>query len=305
MMGVYMKYIYLILCLLMAFGILGAEMQGNTSLYGYKFLNVPSGPISLAMASRGVHNTDNATAFILQPAASCEADHRILAITSSPWLADTQANCVAYSYAKRVSHFGIALRNLDYGDIENRDDTAFLIGNYRPLDFDLLLNYSYRMSPSLYFGFNVGGLYQKLNTATSLGAHGDFGFSFIPPIAGTKLSATFRNVGQATNTNEEKVRFPTSTEADFTKQLKLGETDLLLGASGLKVAGEDMKGSLSAELQLFKLLSLRGGYKLNYAAENISAGFGLAYRRISIDYGYAAFNDGLNDVHSLGVAYQF
>jgi hypothetical protein len=300
-----MKYTYIILCLLLILGNLNAEMQGEVSQYGYKFLNVPSGPISLALASRGVHSTGNAAAFILQPAAACEADQRILTLTTSPWLADTSANCLAYSYAKRVSHFGIALRNLDYGEIENRDDTGFLIGNYTPLDIDLLLNYSYRMSPYLYFGFNFGGLYQKLNTATSLGAHGDFGFSMMPPFAGTKLSATIRNVGQATKTNEEKVRFPTSAEADFSKQLKVGENDLMLGLSGIKVAGEEIKGSLSAELELFKLLSLRGGYKLNYAAENISAGFGLAYRRLRVDYGYAAFTDGLNDVHSLGVAYQF
>jgi len=305
MMGAHMKYTYIILCLLLAISMLNADTEGDVGLYGYKFLNVPSGPISLAMASRGVHNANNATAFILQPAAACEADQRILTLSSSPWLADTQSSCLAYSYAKRLSHFGIAFRNLDYGEIENRDDTGFLIGSYNPLDVDLLLNYAYRMSPYLYFGFNVGGLYQKLNTATSLGAHADFGFSLIPPIKGTKLSATFRNIGNATRTNEETVRFPSSIEADLTKQMPLGDNNLLFGLSYIKVAGEETKGSISAEVELFKLLSLRAGYKVNYAAENLSAGFGLAYRRIRVDYGFAAFTDGLNDVHSFGLAYQF
>ncbi|MDD2228066.1 MAG: PorV/PorQ family protein [Candidatus Cloacimonetes bacterium] len=300
-----MKYTYMILCLLLAIGLLSADTDSDVGLYGYKFLNVPSGPISIGMASRGVHNSYNAAAFILQPAAACEADQRVITLTSSPWLADTQANCLAYSYAKRLSHFGIAFRNLDYGEIENRDDTGFLIGNYHPLDVDLLVNYSYRMSPYLYFGFNVGALYQKLNTATSLGAHGDFGFSIIPPLEGTKLSAAFRNIGQATKTNEYGVRFPTSIEADLSKQMPLGDNKLLLGLGYIKVAGEETKGSVSAELELFKLLSLRAGYKLNYAAEDLSAGFGIAYRRIRVDYGYAAFTDGLNDVHSFGLAYQF
>ena len=300
-----MKYIYVALVFALALSGLSAQMQRDASRYGYKFLNVPGDPVSLAMANRGTHSEGNAAAFILQPAASCELNHRILSVSTSPWLADTQANTVAYSYAKRSSHFGIALRNLDYGEIENRDDTSFLIGTYHPLDLDLLLNYSYRMSPSLYFGFNFGGLYQKLNTATSLGAHGDFGFSYMPPIAGTKLSATFRNVGQATATNQEKVQFPTSWETDLSKELKLGENKLLLCAGTVKVAGEELKGSLSTELELFNMLRLRGGYKLNYDAEGLSAGFGLAYRKIGVAYGFAAFSDGLNDVHSLGVAYSF
>lgn len=300
-----MKYTTLILFLLLVLGSLFANASEDTALYGYKFLNVPSGPINLALANRGVHSSGNASAFILQPAAACETDQRILSISSTPWLADTNANTLAYSYGKKLSHFGIALRNLDYGEIENRDDTGFLIGHYNPIDIDIIANYSYRMSPSLYFGFNLGALYQKLNTATSLGVHSDFGFSMLPPLKGTKLSAVVRNIGQSTKTNEVKVRFPTSFEADLTKKLPIGEQELQLGFSVIDVAGEDMKSSINAELELFSILSLRSGYKINQDAQNLSAGIGISYRRISVDYGFAAFSDGLNDVHSFGLTYNF
>jgi len=300
-----MKHTTLILFLLLVIGSVFAGASEDTALYGYKFLNVPSGPISLALANRGVHSSGNASAFILQPAAACEADQRILTLSSTPWLVDTQANTLAYSYAKKLSHFGIALRNLDYGEIENRDDTGFLIGHYNPIDIDIIANYSYRMSPSLYFGFNLGALYQKLNTATSMGVHGDFGFSMLPPIKGTKLSAVFRNIGQSTKTNEIKVRFPTSFEADLTKELPIGEQELMLGFGIIDVAGENLKSSINTELKLFDILTLRGGYKINQDAQNLSAGLGLAYRRFGVDYGFAAFSDGLNDVHSFGLTYHF
>lgn len=299
-----MKSTFLGLIMILVIGLLMADIHADAGEYGYKFLNVPAGPISLALGNRSSLD-GNPAAFLLHPAVACETDQRVIGLSHSPWLEDTQANLLAYSYGKRVSHFGIALRNLDYGDVENRDDTGYLIGYYNPLDLDIMANYAYRMSPNLYFGFNFGALYQKLNTATSLGLHTDFGFSFMPPVADTKLSGSIRNIGNSTKTNNEKVRFPTSLEADLSKTFRFGAGEMMLGLGATKVVDEELKGSLYSELSLFKVLKLRGAYKSNYAAEGISAGFGLAIRRISLDYGFAAFSEGLNDVHSVGLAYQF
>jgi hypothetical protein len=291
--------------MILAFSLLTAGIHDHAGEYGYDFLNVPSGPVSIALAGRGAHSMNNPAAFIMHPAAACEYDQRVLGVSHSPWLEDTQANTLAYSYAKRVSHFGIALRNLDYGELETRDDYGNLIGHFNPLDMDLMANYAYRISPSLYFGFNFGALYQKLDTATSLGLHSDFGFSLIPPVAGSKLSASIRNIGNATKTNDVSTRFPTTIEADISKEIKFSIGEVMIGASGTKVIDEEMKGTLYSEVSLYKVLKIRGGYKLNYSAQNLSAGLGLTVRRISVDYGFAAFSDGLNDVHSIGLSYQF
>ncbi|MDD4309629.1 MAG: hypothetical protein PHO32_04570 [Candidatus Cloacimonetes bacterium] len=301
-----MKHLILILCLLLIGSLaLAEETNENAGKYGYKFLNVPSGPVSIALAGRGVHSPGNSTSFIFQPAASCENGERILGLSHSPWLIDTAANCLSYSYSQRTHHFGIAMRNLDYGELENRDDTGFLIGHYNPLDVDILTNYARRITPSFYLGINAGILYQKLNTATSLGAHTDLGLSYLPPLSGSKLSISARNLGLASKTNQETVKFPTSYEADISNVQKFGETSVMLAVAGIKGMDEDAKFSVSSEVGLLNMVSLRFGYKFNYAAENLSAGLGVAYRKVHIDYAYAAFSEELNAVHSIGVAYQF
>jgi len=305
MMKTHIKYLLATLCLLTTITLLPAEIHDNAGQYGYKFLSVPYGPVSLALASRGAHSSSNATAFIVQPAAVCELDQRIIAVSHSPWLVDTQANCLAYSYARKTSHFGVVLRNLDYGDIENRDDTGYLIGYYNPLDVDVMANYSRRYSPSLYFGMNLGVLYQKLDTATSLGLHSDLGVSWLPPLKGAKLSLAARNLGYASKTNTERLDFPLSLEADYSYKLTIADQQLGLMSSLIKPVDGDLRGSFGAELTMYELFTLRGGYKLNYSAENLSAGFGVNYKGIGIDYGYAAFEDDLNSVHSFGIKYNF
>jgi len=282
-----------------------AEVHSLAGKYGYKFLNVPPGPVSIALGGGGAHCLDTPYAFIDQPAAACEADQRILGIAISPWLVDTDANTLAYSYAKRTSHFGLAMRNLDYGEVENRDETGFLIGYYNPVDITLLANYAYRMGPSTWIGTNFGVLYQKLDTATSLGAYADVGVSMLPPIKDCKLSASIRNIGNATKTDVEKTLFPTTIQADLTKDFHLQGQTVTLGLNCKKGMDENLKGTIYSQIEIFNMLKLRGAYKLGYAAEDISAGFGIAYHRFSIDYGYAAFDNGLNDVQSFGVSYQF
>jgi len=50
---------------------------------------------------------------------------------------------------------------------------------------------------------------------------------------------------------------------------------------------------------------LRAGYKINYDAENVSAGFGIEWQGITVDYGWASWTSHFNDTHCLGITYSF
>ena len=300
-----MKHILTTLCLILISVMSFASISENAGTYGYKFLNVPCGPGALSLAGRGVFSMDNSSAFILQPAVSCMNNQRLLSITHNLWLADTQANMIAYSYAQRKSHFGIVMRNLDYGEIENRDDSGLLIGNYHPLDIDLAANYAHRLTPSFFGGVNMGVFYQKLNTASSLALHTDIGVCYLPPLNDAQLSLAVRNLGVANYTDEERVKLPTCFEMDVNKGFTIAEQHISVGGSAIQTLDEDLKGNVNLECQLFKLLALRGGYLFGYDAQDFCAGFGVNYKNISVDYGYGAFNSELNDVHSFGITYKF
>jgi hypothetical protein len=300
-----MKQIFTTLCLILISAMCFAGINKDAGTYGYKFLNVPYGPVALSLAGRGVYSSNNSSAFILQPASSCVNDQRLLGITHNMWLADTQANMISYSYSRKIDHFGIAIRNLDYGDIENRDDMGIMIGSYHPIDIDATANYARRLSPNFYTGVNLGVLYQKLNTASSLALHSDLGFCYLPPVKNTKISLAVRDLGVANKTDDERVKLPTSFEMDINKGFLLADQQIFLGGSAIQTLDEDLKGSINLEGNLFQIFSIRGGYLLGYDAQDFSAGSGVKYKNISVDYGYGAFNSELNDVHSFGVTYRF
>ncbi|NLW18343.1 MAG: PorV/PorQ family protein [Candidatus Cloacimonetes bacterium] len=300
-----MKNRILSIILILVASSLVAGIPSNAGQYGYQFLDIGGDPVSLALAGRGISSGAELTAFLRQPAASATASHQALGAVHTRWLEDTAANNVFYSYSNRKFHFGMALRTLDYGQIEIRDDNGLLIGEYSPLDVDLLGNYAIRLTPSIYAGINAGLVYEKLNTDSSYGLHSDLGFTWLTPLKDTQFSMAVRNLGFSSAMNEERTLFPIGLEMDLSKSFEFGEHGLKVELSGTKAIDENWKGAVSAEFGIYGLAMVRAGYKINHDAENLTAGLGVRWKNIGLDYGWAAFSHNLNDIHSLGISYRF
>lgn len=296
---------YILFWLLLIAVSLYADIHSAAGTYGYKFLNIPVHPVSVALGGRGVHNTANNLAWLSQPAVSCIELGKSAGAAQVNWIGDTSLSSAYYSNSNRSNHIGFAFRNLNYGEIEKRDDTGFLIGNYNPVDISVMGNYSSRLGAAFYLGINLGVMYQKLDTASSLGVNSDIGVSILPPIEESKVSLSLRNFGSATKTKDQSELLPYSFELDFFKAFDVMNQKLEIEVSGIKSADSDLRMVLGAELKLMQHLALRTGYKFNYDAENLTAGLGISISRFQIDYGYAAFNEGLMDVHSFGIRYNF
>ncbi|MDY0111563.1 MAG: PorV/PorQ family protein [Candidatus Syntrophosphaera sp.] len=297
----------LILSLIMLFSVfLNADIHHNAGKYGYQFLDISTNPVSLALAGRGIQSSSMLASFLHQPSSSTINAHRTIGAGHIIWLADTSCDNLYYSWSNRKNHFGLAFRSLDYGELELRDDNGMLIGHYSPLDIDLLGNYAMRVTPSLYTGINVGIAYEKLDTDSSLGLHSDLGISWLTPIAGTQFDIAIRNLGISSEMDEERTLFAPSLEMDFSKSINYQNADIIFEISSMKAVDENWKAAVSSEIALLEhLLSLRVGYKINYDAENLTAGLGLNWKNLGIDYGWASFSDHLNNVHSFGLSYQF
>jgi len=300
-----MKRYTFILIALMATLTLGAGIHENAGEYGYQFLDIPISPLNMAMAGRGVHSPLSNASWILQPAVSCMQNGKSAAAAHSVWIGETAYTTAWYSNANRKSHMGLALRNLNYGDIEKRDETGYLLGYYQPVDIAVSGNYARRINPTLYAGMNLSVVYQKLDTASSLGLATDFGLTALPPLKDTMISFAIRNLGISNKTDEEAIDLPLSVDLDFYKGIPLGNEMMGLEAGIQKSVDEDLQYTMAMELSLLTLLRLRGGYKFNHDSQSFSAGLGVQLSRFGIDYGFAAFDEGLEDVHSFGLRYNF
>lgn len=282
-----------------------AQIQDNAGEYGFKFLNIPVSPASLALAGRAPNALTTPTAFVLQPASNTIDRQRSLGLAHSKWLADTDYTTVFYSYSTRRNHLGLLLRNLSYGEIEKRDEAGNIIGVYNPLDLGLMMNYSIRITPSQYIGANAGFVYEKLASASSVGISTDLGYTWLPPVQDSKLSLTVRNIGLSSKMDDEAISLPLMAELDINKVFGFNANRFVLGASLSKSIDEPFKGTVHSELTLRDIMILRAGYRINYSGEALSAGVGFRFQNFGLDYGWADSVGDLNSIHALGLSYHF
>jgi len=301
-----MRYILIVFLLaIMPFTIIG--INSNAGEFGFQFLQIPISPVASALGGTGIYANSYAGAFIQNPASNLMDERFSLSLQHSMWIVDTNCSQVVYSNSNRNKHFGLLARILDYGQLENRDDTGLLIGNYHPLDANLMANYAIRIMPDHLLGINAGVLYEKLDTASSYGINADLGYIFLTPVTNVILFSSVKNIGFTSKMDNETIKLPLTVEAGmgyifdelsfadkFSQQLTFN-----------KAIDTGVRISYAAELSLWQILALRLGYKYPYDEENITAGLGINWNNLEIDYGWTSFSDRLNDTHSFGITYNF
>jgi hypothetical protein len=228
-----------------------------------------------------------------------------LSVQHNLWLVDTSCSQIVYSNGNRNRHFGLAGRILDYGQIDTYDDTATLIGNYHPLDANLLVNFAYRLLPDHMLGLNAGLIYEKLDTASSYGISADLGYMFLPPFTNSVLFASVRNIGITSKMENEAIKLPFTFETGIGYSVPMENKQLTLQLAIDKPIDTDLRFTASTEFSLWQVLALRLGYKGNHDEEGLTAGIGINLQKLEIDYGWTSFSDRLNDTHAFGITYNF
>lgn len=314
-----MRLLTLALALLLLPLVAMAEISPDAGAYGFQFLQIPVNPIASALGGTGIYADNYAGAFLNNPAANVLESNRSISVNHSLWLVDTSCSQLIYGNGSRRFHFGLAGRILDYGDIETRDDTGAIIGNYHPLDANLLVNFAFRVLPSHLVGINAGLLYEKLDTASSYGLSTDLGYIYLPPIVNTTVFASVKNIGMTSKMQDESIKLPATYETGISYKLKGEDLDISLQIAANKATDTAVRFIPAAELTVLKMLDLRMGYKTSatqgtgwfvpadgYTTDaNLTAGFGVNWQSLQVDYGWTAFSDKLNDTHAFGITYHF
>ncbi len=299
-----MRYITLAV-LIMLLPLSVTAINSNAGEYGFQFLQIPVNPAAAALAGNGIYANNYSGAFILNPAANLMDERFSISMQHCIWLTDTSCSQLIYSNGNRNRHFGLTARILDYGQLETRDDTGLLIGNFHPLDANILANFALRILPDHMVGINAGLLYEKLDTASSYGFSSDLGYMYLPPITNSLIFASVRNIGTTSKMDQERIKLPLGFETGIGYTMPKDDYNLSGQLALNKSVDSDVRFTISSVLALRQILKLRLGYKTNYDEEGLTAGIGINWSNLEIDYGWTSFTDRLNDTHSFGITYNF
>jgi hypothetical protein len=176
------------------------------------------------------------------------------------------------------------------------------------LDLALVVNSAWRLHPDHYFGVNANLLYEKIDAASSIGMSFDAGYTYLPPIKDMKIYVVGRNLGFTSEMDKEKIDLPTRLDWGVSKDFALSTLRFSTEYKSIHETGRHYAGIVGLQATYNEMLSLRFGYKVNFDAENWSAGLGFNMQHISVDYAYTPFNlvsDIIDSTHRVGLTYRF
>ncbi len=300
------KYILLGIVLIALVSLYAQKVDGKSSEYGFQMLKIPTSVAVAGTGGTGAFYAEDAFAVKAHPTAGVVNRTESVSLNSTQWLFDTQLVNLGISHSSGKSSLGLMMRYLDYGDFENRDDQATLTGEYHPMDLDIMVNYGYRVHPDHFVGVNISLLYEKINTASCYGVSGDLGYTWLTPFKGLKAYATIKNIGTTSEMSSEKIEIPMGYELGFAKDFSLPSVTLQGDMRMIKYEDDDnMKMNLGVAAIMMDIIRLRAGYKINYDIEDVSAGIGIHWKSLGVDYTWIPIKEEIGDVHMIGLTYDF
>lgn len=301
-----LKKILTVVLLFGSFALLSADPINVESEYGWKMLTIPVAPSVSAMAGTGVSASQEASTFIEHPAAGLVNDINSLSASQSLWIFDTQLNSVAINTSSGYRSFGFALRALDYGKLDARDITGEVIGEFHPLDLNLIANFAQRLTPNYYVGINMMMLYQKIQSNSSTGLAFDLGMTYLPPFRGLTINTAVKHIGMTTRVDRSRIKLPVTPELGISYEFPLQFADILTEGRIQKFPDEsNITAQIGTNININRMLNLRTGYYLNHDTRSYTAGIGLELRKIDFNYAFLPFGNDISDAHSFGITYKF
>ncbi len=321
-MRIYKKVISKILVILLMLIPAVIYGQGKLAQTGLQFLQIGVSPRAEAMAGAYVLAGDNSEALFYNVAGITKSTTTFdVSLDRVQWFADIGYNALGVTfqpYDGKYGVFGLSFRNANYGDFYGtRVDAASSngydnTGIFSPTAYAIGLAYAKQLTDKFRIGGQVKYLKQTLgdNILTFGGPQlqnevsgfaFDFGMIYSTGIRGFDFGMDIKNFAADFKYQQYAFEAPLTFRIGLSLNVfeltglqdKLGQ-DLLIVADAVHPRDYGEHLNLGAEYKLYKMVSLRVGYKVNYSEESFTAGLGLNYDlsgsiNMRVDYSYGAF----------------
>jgi hypothetical protein len=299
------RKIFLFLLFMLAVSLSVSYAAGNT---GLAFLKIGVSARTAAMGEAYVATADDASGLFWNPAGSAFMEKRQAHFTHTEWIQGitNEMASVALPTCQGVLGLQTMLNNVD--GIERR-----VIASEEPLgtvsahDFLLGLSFSKRLYERFAVGLSAKYLYEKIYLESASGLAMDLGVRYWDALPGLSLGASLQNIGSMNRLEEEKIALPRIARvgAAYVLPFSIANSTLLLASEFVQIFDDESHFNIGGEFRPVSLLSLRAGYQTGHRSKGTTAGFGLNFRRLTIDYAYVPFSADLGNTQRFSFLVNF
>jgi len=299
-----MRKISFILSIIVLFSGISYAQNDGAGNTGLAFLKLGIGARSIAMGEAFSSLADDGTAFIYNPARMNATENGNVTAMFNKTMLDMTTNFIGAKFRIKKLGIGIGLLKTTVSDIEVRNTPGVPIELFDANNISAGLSLSYEVYKNLSLGVTGKLLYEKFFIDESSGFGMDIGANYI--LKNLSIAAVVSNIGSMNPLRVETTKLPTALRFGASYVYRKDYLSLTGAADAFKVIdGGIFHGHFGAEGGYKDFIFLRAGYMTGYDNKGFTAGLGLKYKTLTLDYALQPFTDGFSSGNSLSLGFNF
>lgn len=294
--------------------LLSASLTAQIGSSGMAFLKLGVSGRGVAMGDAMSALAEGAAATYYNPAGLLHSDTRPapteLMFMHKEWIQDSRTEFLGAAIPLGSGRaLGVSVNSTTVSDIEIRTRPGPPEATFTARNFSVGLSYAQDLNEEIALGATAKFLYEKILVDEASGYAFDLGAQVDLPLENLTAGISLSNLGSMSVLASEKTTLPTLLRVGPAYSITLGEAkDYVVNAAADYMHIFPEKHSYlntGAEFVFQRLLAARAGYQFGSKGRGLTAGLGVAYGVIVLDYAYARLTQDLGNTHSLSLAFRF
>lgn len=274
---------------------------GNT---GLSFLKSGVGAREISMGEAVSSISDDGSVVYYNPARLFSGAKNNVTLMHNASVADYTIDFIGAKVSWTKFAFGIGIHSASVSDIEIRTAPGAVIDKFTSRDLSIGLSLAYKLSKTISIGITPKFLYEKIYVDESSGMAFDFGATYSKEHI--NLSFVYANVGSVNELKNEEIKLPSYIRFGGSYNTVKGNLSYLIGVDGFNVTdGGSFHLHTGAEVGYKDIIFLRGGYMTQYENKSFTAGIGIKYKGLNVDYAFVPYKNEFGSSNSFSLGFTF
>jgi hypothetical protein len=299
----------LLVLLLLPLSAEGAQIFEKVGTLGGQSLKIGVGARAAAMGDAYVALSDDATAVYWNPAGIARLAGQSISLNHTSYPANILFDQAAYVFNIKwiPGMIGVNVRALTMSrDIVRTTYLPDGTGDtFDAGEWAYGLSYARALTDKFSAGLSVNYIQTGLDDVKGSSTTFDFGTLYDVGVMGAKIGMSIQNLGSDMTFIDEKVKMPVFFRVGGSFDvMQQGDNRLIASAEFTHPPDNSEKLNLGAEYGFHDFFFLRGGYKLNYDTQGLTAGFGVKFPLTIVKSSVARLDYAYQDMDFLGATHR-
>jgi hypothetical protein len=270
---------------------------------GVGSLKLPSTPFVAATGSAFIADPTGIQSMRINPANISSRESYGVSFSHTEWFQDVRTEYLAIAAPFRFGNLSFSIGNTSVDDIPIRDLPGPALGSFNSQSTFFQLTYAIKVTEDVSIGIAPKYLYEKIFVDDATGWGVDIGTLYTPPIDGLVLGFALTDLGSLAAFRHDRTDFPSQARIGATYSFSVNEISFRTATAFASEFGVSVNHASFGCEAIYDPVSVRIGYTTGYEYRGFSAGLGLQYSMVNIDYAFLPSSSQMGNSNIISISF--